>query len=73
MSEHNFSDVVERQALAGDLHALNFAVHQPNDPALFTPEPHSAMVPWHWRAVDIRRSLERLGASLKLEPGGVRR
>lgn len=73
MSENPLSDVVERQALAGDLRALNFAVHQPNDPALFTPEPQSTMVPWHWRADDIHRALEWIGESLKLEAGGVRR
>lgn len=73
MSENAFSDAYERQGLKEELRKLNFAVHQPTDPALFTPEPTSSMVAWHWRAEDIRGSLDRIGDQLKLEPGGVRR
>ncbi len=73
MSEAVMSDVGARQALAGELARVNLAVHQPDDPPLFTREPVSAMQPCHWRAADIAELLEKIGANLKLEAGGNRR
>ena len=73
MGEASYADADQRQALAQDLKRLNFAVHQPADPPLFTREPSSTMVACHWRSADIRQSLERIGESLKLAAGGVRR
>jgi gentisate 1,2-dioxygenase len=73
MGEVVGSDARAREALAADLAAINIAVHQPTDPPLFTREPAPTMVPCHWKAQDIAASLERIGASLKLEAGGARR
>ena len=73
MSDVIGSDTKAREALASDLAAINIAVHQPTDPPLFTREPAPTMVPCHWKAADIAASLERIGASLKLEAGGARR
>jgi gentisate 1,2-dioxygenase len=73
MTESVMTDADARLALASDLNRLNFAVHQPNDPPLFTREPVSEMKPWHWKASDIRRCLDMLGERIKLEAGGVRR
>jgi gentisate 1,2-dioxygenase len=73
MSEAMMTDVDARQALAGELARVNLAVHQPEDPPLFTREPVSAMQPCHWRAADIAELLEKIGANLKLEAGGNRR
>ena len=36
MSEAVMTDVDARQALAGELARINLAVHQPEDPPLFT-------------------------------------
>jgi gentisate 1,2-dioxygenase len=73
MSEAVMTDVGARQALADELARVNLAVHQPDDPPLFTREPVSAMQPCHWRAADIAQLLEKIGANLKLEAGGNRR
>jgi gentisate 1,2-dioxygenase len=73
VSEVMGSDAKAREALLGDLAAMNIAVHQPTDPPLFTREPAPSMVPCHWKAADIAASLERIGADLKLEAGGARR
>ncbi|MCO6385287.1 cupin domain-containing protein [Oceanicola sp. 502str15] len=73
MSETMTKDGEARKALAGDLKSLNFAVHQPDDPPLFTSDPKPAMQPWHWKAADIKTCLDRIGEMIKLEAGGVRR
>jgi len=67
------SDARERAALASELASFNIVVAQPDDPPLFTKTPQSTMVPWHWRAGDLARLLEKIGANLKLEAGGQRR
>src|SRR5262245_54771536 len=67
------SDLRAREELASDLAAINLAVHQATDPPLFTREPAPTMVPCHWKASDIAAGLDRIGASLKLDPGGARR
>ncbi|MDB5720294.1 MAG: Gentisate 1,2-dioxygenase [Alphaproteobacteria bacterium] len=66
-------DAADRSALAADLAALNLAIHQPSDPALFTRVPAPAMLPFHWRAAELEACLARIGEVLRLEPGGVRR
>ncbi|MBJ3775344.1 cupin domain-containing protein [Acuticoccus sp. 2012] len=67
------TDADARRALASHLKSLNFAVHQPDDPPLFTPEPRPTMRPWHWKAGDIKACLDQIGEQIKLEAGGVRR
>jgi gentisate 1,2-dioxygenase len=67
------SDAEERRALAEELAAHNCRVAQPDDPPLFTRIPTSSMQACHWRASDINRLLEKIGAKLKLEAGGQRR
>ena len=59
------SDADNRRALAAELQAMNFAVHQPEDPPLFTDAPE--------RAADIAAGLDRIGEMIKLEQGSVRR
>ena len=73
MAEAVMSDARERLALEAEFAAFNIAVAQPTDGPLFTRTPHSTMAPWHWRAADLARLLDRIGASLKLEAGGQRR
>ena len=73
MSEVTMTDTQAREALAGELARVNLAVHQPDDPPLFTREPVSAMQACHWRAADIAGLLQQIGANLKLEAGGNRR
>jgi gentisate 1,2-dioxygenase len=73
MSEAVMTDIEARQGLVSDLARLNLAVHQPDDPPLFTREPVSAMQPCHWRASDIAAWLATIGSNLKLEAGGNRR
>ena len=73
MADATMSDAEERVALAQELAQFNCAVHQPTDPPLFTPTPKPAMRPCHWRAEDVSRLLDKLGASIKLEAGGNRR
>jgi gentisate 1,2-dioxygenase len=73
MSDATMSDAKERQDLAEELANFNCRVAQPDDPPLFTKEPVSTMRACHWRADDLARLLEKLGASLKLEAGGQRR
>lgn len=73
MREITGVDADNRKMLADELKALNFAVHQPDDPPLFTPVPESSMQPMHWRAEDVASCLERIGELVKLERGGVRR
>jgi gentisate 1,2-dioxygenase len=73
MADAMMSDAHERVALAEELARFNCAVHQPSDPPLFTAVPKPSMRPLHWRAEDIARLLEKLGASIKLEAGGNRR
>jgi gentisate 1,2-dioxygenase len=73
MSEAVMSDAKERKALADELSALNCRVAQSDDEPLFTEEPQSTMQACHWRASDLARMLEKIGATLKLESGGPRR
>ncbi len=73
MNELVFADAPARRALAADLKKLNFAVHQPDDPVVFTEHPQPRMVPWHWKAGDIAECLARIAAGIRLQPGGVRR
>jgi len=67
------TDAAERRALAAELAAHNIVVAQPDDPPLFTPTPAAKMRPWHWRAPDLDRLLDLIGARLRLERGGMRR
>jgi gentisate 1,2-dioxygenase len=67
------SDARERAEIQEELRAHNIAVAQPNDPPLFTREPQSPMVPYHWKAADLSRLLDLIGSKLKLEAGGMRR
>ena len=73
MADAVMSDAKERSELAAELACYNIAVAQPTDGPLFSKTPQSTMVPWHWRAADLARLLEKIGASLKLEAGGQRR
>lgn len=73
MADATMTDSREREELAAELTRYNLTVHRPGDPPLFTAEPRPAMKPWHWRAADIGRLLEKLGEHLKLEAGGQRR
>jgi gentisate 1,2-dioxygenase len=73
MSETVMSDAEARGALVDELAAMNCRVAQPGDPPLFTTTPSSPMRPCHWRADQLARMLERIGAHLKLEAGGQRR
>lgn len=67
------TDADARQSLADELARFGCRVAQPDDPPLFTREPISAMQPMHWKAADLTRLLDKIGASLKLEQGGQRR
>ncbi|MDA4848523.1 cupin domain-containing protein [Hoeflea poritis] len=62
-----------RKNLQADLQALNFSIHQADDPPLFTPVPKPTMVPCHWKHADIMENLDRIGRDIKLEHGSVRR
>lgn len=73
MADVVMTDARERGALAAEMASFNIAVAQPTDGPLFTPVPQSPMVPWHWKAADLAGLLEKIGAQLKLEPGGQRR
>ena len=73
MSDAVMTDTAQRQALAEELDSFNCRVAQPTDGPLFTREPQSAMKPAHWKASDLERLLEKIGAKLKLEAGGQRR
>lgn len=73
MAEAAMHDVKAREALGGELAAINLRVAQPGDPPLFTRDPASPMRPCHWRAADLAIYLERIGNELKLEAGGQRR
>ncbi|WP_051481588.1 cupin domain-containing protein [Paraburkholderia nodosa] len=73
MSEAIMSDTAQRQALAGELDQYNCRVAQPTDGPLFTRTPHSSMQATHWKAADLARLLDKIGANLKLEAGGQRR
>ncbi|MEX0730215.1 MAG: cupin domain-containing protein [Aquisalimonadaceae bacterium] len=73
MSNRSMSDEKERRALTEELATLNCRVAHPDDPPLFTKNPQTTMVPCHWRAADVARMLDKIGASLKLEAGGQRR
>ena len=67
------SDARERKAIAEELAKYDCRVAQPDDPPLFTRTPQSTMKPVHWKAQDLSRLLEMIGATLKLEQGGQRR
>src|SRR5216683_1716258 len=73
MASEVMSDATQRQELADELAKYGVRVAQPDDPPLFTKEPKSSMQPFHWKAADLARLLEKIGASLKLEKGGQRR
>ena len=73
MADAVMSDAKARTELAAELASYNIAVAQPTDAPLFTKAPQSSMQPWHWRAADLARLLDKIGASLKLEAGGQRR
>ena len=66
MSEAVMSDTVQRQALAEELDSFNCRVAQPTDGPLFTRTPQSAMKAAHWKASDLERLLEKIGASASL-------
>ncbi|WOF42990.1 cupin domain-containing protein [Sphingopyxis indica] len=66
-------DANNRRRLRDELAALNCAIHQPDDPPLFTREPASPMRPVHWKWGDLAALLETLGHELDLERGGNRR
>ncbi|WP_434668125.1 cupin domain-containing protein [Paraburkholderia sp. A3BS-1L] len=73
MSEAVMSDMAQRQALAAELDQYNCRVAQPTDGPLFTRTPQSSMQVAHWKAADLKRLLDKIGANLKLEAGGQRR
>ncbi|WP_434106447.1 cupin domain-containing protein [Paraburkholderia caffeinilytica] len=73
MSETVMSDTAQRQALVDELDSHNCRIAQPTDGPLFTREPQSTMQAAHWKATDLARLLEKIGASIKLEAGGQRR
>jgi gentisate 1,2-dioxygenase len=73
MASEVMSDGRARQELAEELARYGVRVAQPDDTPLFTKEPKSSMQPFHWKAADLARLLEKIGASLKLEKGGQRR
>jgi len=73
MASEVMSDATQRQELADELAKYGVRVAQPDDPPLFTREPKSSMQPFHWKAADLARLLEKIGAALKLEQGGQRR
>ena len=73
MGSEVMSDARQRQELADELAKYGVRVAQPDDQPLFTKEPKSTMQPFHWKAADLARLLEKIGASLKLEKGGQRR
>lgn len=73
MASEVMSDARQRQELAAELAQYGVRIAQPDDQPLFTREPKSSMQPYHWKAVDLTRLLEKIGASLKLEQGGQRR
>jgi len=73
MASEVMSDARQRQELADELANYGVRIAQPDDPPLFTREPKSSMQPFHWKAADLARLLEKIGASLKLERGGQRR
>jgi len=73
MASEVMSDARERQEIAEELARYGCRVAQPDDPPLFTKEPKSTMQPFHWKAADLARLLDKIGATLKLEKGGQRR
>ncbi|HYZ34009.1 MAG TPA: cupin domain-containing protein [Crenalkalicoccus sp.] len=73
MAEAPMRDAAARAALSGELAALHLRVAQPGDPPLFTRDPASSMQPIHWKAAELQRMMEKIGAHLKLEDGGQRR
>lgn len=73
MGEAVMSDARERAEIQEALRAHNIAVAQPDDQPLFTREPVTSMVPYHWKAIDLAGLLELIGSKLKLEAGGMRR
>jgi gentisate 1,2-dioxygenase len=73
MTEAVMTDTAQRAALADELAEHNCRVAQPTDGPLFTRTPQSAMQPAHWKARDLARLLDKIGANLKLEAGGQRR
>lgn len=73
MAEAVMSDAQARSEIQAELKAHNIAVAQPDDPPLFTREPSSPMIPYHWKAADLTRLLDLIGSRLKLEAGGMRR
>jgi gentisate 1,2-dioxygenase len=73
MSETVMSDTAQRQALIDELDSINCRIAQPTDGPLFTREPQSTMQAAHWKAADLARMLEKIGANIKLEAGGQRR
>jgi gentisate 1,2-dioxygenase len=73
MTEAVMTDTAQRAALADELAQHNCRVAQPTDAPLFTRTPQSAMQAAHWKASDLERLLDKIGANLKLEAGGQRR
>lgn len=73
MVEAVMSDARERAEIEAELRAHNIAIAQPHDLPLFTRDPASPMVPYHWKAADLGRLLNLIGTKLKLEAGGMRR
>ena len=66
-------DADARRSLKRDLERLHCRVHQPDDPPLFTREPHSTMAPVHWRWSELEPLLERIGRDMDIGSGGQRR
>jgi gentisate 1,2-dioxygenase len=73
MAEAVMSDAQARNEIQAELKAHNIAVAQPDDPPLFTRDPVSPMIAYHWKAADLARLLDLIGSRLKLEAGGMRR
>ncbi|MES2186623.1 MAG: cupin domain-containing protein [Pseudomonadota bacterium] len=66
-------DADARLALKDELARIGCRVAQPDDPPFFTREPKSATHTVHWKWVDLKPMLERIGTELDMGAGGQRR
>ena len=69
MASEVMSDARQRQELADELAKYGVRIAQPDDPPLFTKEPKSTMQPFHWKAADLARLLEKIGAVAEARTG----
>lgn len=66
-------EAAARRQFTSKLDRAGLAIHQPDDPPLFTRVPESPMRPMHWRWAELNGLLEELGRVVDLRPGGNRR